>query len=113
MRFTRNQKYRVPTKMIQHLCGWPEKQQLLRAIHFLRAMHLTALPEVRFGGDVDERIPRPPDLAPHAESMVARGPRTGCQWYGLLAGWSVGDAALISIVVPFYPQSLQCIVNFK
>ena len=34
--------------------GGLEKKQLHKAVHFLRAMQLTALPEVRFGGSIDE-----------------------------------------------------------
>ena len=46
MRFSRNEKYRIPEKLIYYLCGWPDKYEFIAAVNYIRAMQLEALPEL-------------------------------------------------------------------
>ena len=54
IRFTRNQKYRVPSKLVRYLCGFPDPDTIEKVANTLRVMRLSAFPRVSFAEYVDD-----------------------------------------------------------
>ena len=66
MKYSRNQKYRVPESLIYYLCQWPELEALDKATSYIHAMQLDPFLEIRFGGLGQNIIPK---VAEHLHSI--------------------------------------------
>ena len=47
IRFSREQKYRVPEGVVRHLCGFPDPTVMEGVVRYLQAMQFTPFNEVR------------------------------------------------------------------
>ena len=75
MRTTKDQKYRVPARLVRYLARLPDPDDVEAVVGYLRGLRLNALPEVRFEGEVNEQ-----SLSELASEIVSRGEgRTMCR----------------------------------
>ena len=56
MKFTRNQKYRVPAGLVRYVCGLPVEESLHAVVRYLTAMRLSAFPRVSFAEQVEDEV---------------------------------------------------------
>ena len=56
IRFSRNQKYRVPEGVTRYLCGFPDPHVISKVVKYLKATRFSSLPELRFPDDDEEQL---------------------------------------------------------
>ena len=56
IRFSRNQKYRVPEGVTRYLWGFPDPNVILKVVKYLKGTRFSSLPELRFPDDDEEQL---------------------------------------------------------
>ena len=56
IRFSRNQKYRVPEGVTRYLCGFPNPHVISKVVKYPKATRFSSLPELRFPDDDEEQL---------------------------------------------------------